>query len=88
MPERTYDDTCAGCGRRVVWAVNNRTQKRAPIDFEPPTEGKGNIALDFKTRTYDVLNVVDQIAARARGEALLVSHFVTCKERDKFRKKK
>lgn len=73
---------CKQCGAEVIWATNNTTQKRAPLDARPWAD-YGNIDLDATRMTYVVLEpeVLDQ--ARARGFEFYTNHLGTCPGRDK-----
>lgn len=80
-----------GCPAFVMFAKQNPTQSNPrphpnPLDTKPDRE-KGNLRLDLRTMTYDVLTGEDLTAARERGEDLYLSHFVTCEFRKRFRKK-
>jgi hypothetical protein len=67
--------TCTGCGAAIVWVVTE-AGKRMPVDAKP----EKRVVLD------DVHPVGE--GPRARVVDTYVSHFVTCPERDRFRRPK
>lgn len=65
--------TCKGCGRKIVWAIDEAGKRQC---------------LDAVAPVYEVLRP-DEVDARcARRKESFVSHFVTCPNRDQFRKPK
>jgi len=80
-------DRCRSCKAPIIWAVT-KTGKRMPVD-ETPTKG-GNIILGMRWQLPPIAHVQteQQLALlRERGEVLYVSHFATCKQGKKWRKK-
>lgn len=78
MPE------CRSCGRQIRWMVTAVSGKRIPLDPAPAQDG--NIRLDDEGVAH-ALNPLEAEAARSGGEALFASHFVTCPDADRWRRR-
>jgi hypothetical protein len=79
-----------GCRTFIFFAVQNPTAsnpepKPNPLEAKPNPE-HGNLRLDQRTRTYDVLTGDALAEARAKAEPLYISHYATCEFRSGFRK--
>jgi hypothetical protein len=84
--------TCEACGQEIVWAqtVNG---KLMPVDAEPTRAGNVLLGDDGPTaqprlREATVLGARKALEARDEGRTLYKSHFASCKEADRFRRKK
>jgi hypothetical protein len=81
-------DQCTACDARLIWAITPGGAK-SPIDHDPSEQG--NVLLLAPTGLGEVLAVVLSARAlglaRARGLELRCSHFVTCPNREEFRKR-
>jgi hypothetical protein len=80
-------DTCSACGARMIWAVTP-AGARSPIDYEPSEQG--NVLLTSPEGLGQTLAVVLSKGglglARSRGMQLRTSHFVTCPDRERFKR--
>ncbi|HWT00227.1 MAG TPA: hypothetical protein VN256_08265 [Pyrinomonadaceae bacterium] len=86
---RTERPKCRRCQAPLIFAKQNPTERNQhpsnnPLNAEPHPDG--NLRLDRATMRYDVLTGDELREARARGEALYLSHFVDCPYRQQFRK--
>jgi hypothetical protein len=78
--------TCRSCGAVIFW-MNTTTNSRMPVDFEPAEDG--NIRLDSEIEgLVEVLGKKATAAARAKGEKLYRSHYATCPNAAKHRKRR
>jgi len=75
-------ETCRSCGKPIKWVVTQKN-KRMPIDPQP-VEG-GNIELHNQGEYLPPLAVYHSLAPA--GVKLYVSHFATCPNAAKHRKK-
>jgi hypothetical protein len=57
----------AGCNKEIYWLVNEKTEKKAPIDAMP--DPNGNLVVNLPAGTYRVVGP---------GEGQYVNHFATC----------
>jgi hypothetical protein len=79
---------CRSCPARFQWAQTEARGRRSPIDAEPSPQGtmrlraRGGGLLPLAS----VLKGVELDEARAAGENLYQSHFVTCPGRDRHRR--
>lgn len=78
---------CRSCGAPIIWA-DTITGRRMPLDKEPSKDG--NIVLGL--RSDDVPLALVQTAQTLqrlllKGERLYTSHFATCPEASKHRRK-
>lgn len=77
---------CRSCGAPVIWAINERTKKRAPIDAEPADNGPivfvhdPGFGGDPEYRVLAKADRVDGAVLRAAGirPAFYTNHFQTC----------
>lgn len=73
------------CEARIVWAVTDRG-KRMPVDADP-SPADGNIKLSVRYTGPEPLATVLSAAARF-GLTLRTSHFATCPDADRFRRRR
>jgi len=78
-------DTCKSCNAPIVWAITPKG-KRAPIDAEPSDKGNIRIQTDAAAPIAHYLSEIELAAARASGERLHLSHFVTCPQAAQHRR--
>jgi hypothetical protein len=80
-------DKCKACEATMIWAISP-AGARSPIDYAPSEQG--NVLLLSPTGLGEVLAVVlskDGLElARNRGLQLRTSHFVTCPNREEFKR--
>lgn len=76
-------DTCKACGAPIVWAKTAATGKAIPLDTEPTPDG--NIFLKDGKAHYLTKNGVEQTLADFDRYK---SHFATCPQAARFRRKK
>ena len=78
---------CRSCGAPIIWAVNDRTKKRAPIDAEPVEDGPVYFTHDPGDGGDPEYRVLTK-AERAPGVPgpLYTNHFQTCPTREQHRK--
>lgn len=81
---------CRACPHLVMFAKQEPNEKNPdpksnPLDVSP--SANGNLRLNFGSMRYEVLTGEKLEEARANGEKLYLSHFVTCPARKQFRKK-
>jgi hypothetical protein len=74
---------CRSCGARIVWTVTERG-RRMPID--PVPNPAGNIILRERAAGLEPVAVYTS-APPAEGEKRFTSHFATCPQAKKWRKK-
>ena len=75
------EEVCRSCGSKIRWARTEIKGKRMPVDLEPVVGG--NIIL--RPRPHQ-----EPLAIYTKGEPTVkrfVSHFVTCRDARKWRKK-
>jgi hypothetical protein len=81
-------DNCRSCDARVIWSVTERG-RRMPVDYQPLE--KGNLLLTYRPNLppLAVYHTKEEIAAlpALQKHRLRLSHFVTCPQRKKWRKK-
>lgn len=77
---------CRACPAPIVFAkqAGKKDAKSNPLNAEPHPEG--NMRLDRKTMTYDVLTGQTLAEAQIKGEKLYLSHFANCPNRGQFKK--
>jgi len=88
------DTPCRSCGTKLVWAATS-TGKRAPFDAEPTltgntvlvhrTVGEAPIA---RTATKEEQATRDDERLQLAQRVLFLSHFSTCPDAAKYRKRK
>lgn len=66
---------CRSCNAPIVWAINDRTRRRAPLDANLTPDG--NCALDPVSGEYHVYGRGAVIPANDLGR-LHTNHFQTC----------
>ena len=71
-------DHCRSCGAPVFRLKHERTQKFGIIDMEPVDNG--NIVIDLDEQEYAVVKP-------EHGKMRYRSHFVTCPDREEWKKK-
>lgn len=78
---------CRSCSARIRWA-NTTTGSTMPVDADPDPNGNVTLLVDENTRrTMAHVATGDELArARAAGEAHM-SHFVTCPDAGKHRRR-
>lgn len=85
------EGTCRSCAARMLWATTP-SGKANPLDVEPSSEGNVLLMAPFNVRVGDSALAVtlsgDALEwARGLGLQLRTSHFATCPDRDKHRKR-
>lgn len=78
---------CRSCRAAIRW-VRMTSGKANPLDPRPIDTGNIAIRPDGPDLTGYTLTGADLDEARADGEALYISHFVTCPSRDQHRRRK
>jgi len=71
---------CRSCGAPIIWAINNRTGRKAPIDAEPAADGPIYLTSDGDTGgdpAYAIVAVADRDLALHPGP-FYTNHFMTC----------
>lgn len=80
------DTTCRSCHQPVRWVITNAKGRRMPLDPEPVPDG--NVWIDHIEGGVPVVEVALTHDDVPRSVALTyVSHFVTCRDADSWRKK-
>lgn len=84
--------TCEACGAPLIWALT-KNEKLMLVDAEPSRAGNVLLGDDGPTaqprlREATVLGARAALEARDAGRTLYKSHFSTCPEAEKFRRKK
>lgn len=80
---------CSSCGTLIHWlkkATDDRAARPNPIDVAP--NEAGNLVLDISHGLYRFATPDELLLARDTGKRLYISHFATCKQADKHRRKK
>lgn len=79
---------CRSCPAPIVFAkqAGKTDSKSNPLGAEPHPEG--NLRLDRRTMTYEVLAGQTLAEARIKGEPLYLSHFANCPNRRQFRRRR
>lgn len=81
------DSHCRSCGQPVRWCITDVNRKRMPIDPDPVPDG--NVWVIEYEQGNPVIGVALTGATVPAAVPLrYVSHFVTCKDADTWRKKK
>lgn len=76
---------CSTCGRSIHLLRNPSTDRWMPVDDEAAPDG--NIRVDLQAKTATVLTGDALANARIAGEKLSLSHFVTCPQAFKHRRR-
>lgn len=82
-----WHDTCGSCAAPIVWAVTARSKKPMPVDRKPSDKGNVLLAVDADRLVAGVLGRNQAAGVRDRGDALYLSHFVTCPNASKHRRR-
>lgn len=77
---------CRSCGAPIFWGWNETTARSIPVDAEPRDDGNVLLVDRRGSVIARVLGGDDAERERASGSRLRVAHFVTCPQRDKWRK--
>ena len=75
---------CRSCGEAIEF-YRTRSGKWMPINVE--ADPAGNVRVDYKEGTVDVLSGSELLGARENGTKLRRSHFATCENADDWRKR-
>ena len=81
---------CGGCGLRVIWLRNIRTNRMQPINAAPSSGGNIMIHTDTKTGApvgFSVLTASQKEARSGQQQELYTSHFSTCPEAGHFKRR-
>jgi hypothetical protein len=83
---------CKGCKAEIVWAVMADTGSKHPLDAQPPLDVPqvGHVAFNPKTEGAVLVNadnLLEAVRWEEHGVTFHTSHFATCPESDKFRKR-
>ncbi len=79
--------SCDRCGVMITFARSASTGNWMPVDDESSEDGNIRLELDKSPVVAHVLGSAMVEDARANGEFLHVSHFVTCPHAHKFRRR-
>lgn len=89
MPEPRDDQAfCSGptCEATIIWA-RTEAGKLLPLDAEPSDNGNVRYSpAAVGSGRAQVLGAKAAAEARAAGEKLFLPHFVTCPDRDRFKR--
>lgn len=77
---------CRSCGEPIIWAKVWITGTPIPIDPDPVPNG--NIVMRSRRPYVEVASTNQIKDAKKAGLDLYVSHFVTCKDGDKWRRQR
>lgn len=77
---------CTSCGKPIHLLRNPNSGRWMPVDDE--ADADGNIRVDLQERTAVVLAGNTLTNARASGEKLSLSHFVTCPDAPAHRRRR
>jgi hypothetical protein len=79
---------CRSCGAAILWA-ETPAGRRMPLDEKPTTAGNILLGLRHERPPIALYQTEQQLEPlRAEGELLYVSHFATCKDAKRWRKKR
>lgn len=85
---------CRSCGQPIQWSMTERG-RRMPVDLEPNDAGnillqhrQGDVPLAVYLNEVEKKKLIDALDGRLQRHRLFTSHFVTCKDADKWRNKK
>lgn len=75
------------CRAPIAWALVRTTGKRMPLDLDPSADG--NVAVsNTSPLVATVLTSDELLRAREHGQPLYTSHFVTCPDAKRHRRRK
>lgn len=77
---------CRSCGAEIIWAKVWVTDSPIPLDPEPVMGG--NIAIREERGYVEVASARQVAEAKKAKKPLYVSHFVTCPDQDKWKRKR
>ena len=77
---------CRSCGAPVRWVITEANDRRMPIDPEPVEDGNVWV-IEIRQGTPIVGVALTGDAVPASVPLRYVSHFVTCPDRDTWRKR-
>lgn len=83
MPDFKVDQ-CASCGADIIWAVTVRA-RTMPVDAKPAKGG--NVQLEHRGEGATPLARILSVSKQFGVKDLCMSHFVTCPDRDTWRRK-
>lgn len=72
---------CASCGEPIFWLKHHRTKRLAPIEAKHSPDG--NVLTDVRNGRYTIATAIERATYR---EHLHLNHFVTCPQREIYRK--
>jgi hypothetical protein len=84
------DNRCRSCKKPIIWAITEKN-KRIPIDPKPAANGnialvdRGNFLLPLAH--YKSAGLIAAMRAAEPTTPLFLSHFATCPDAARFRKK-
>lgn len=85
LPAATAE--CRSCHAAIRWAQNETTGKLAPLDAEPSEDGNCHLFYRRGRAVFVVLGTAEQRAtALGRGTPLFTNHFVTCPQREEWKR--
>jgi hypothetical protein len=76
---------CKGCGEAIIWCRTGRG-KKMPLDAEPSSAG--DFVIEFEDTNDPLTRKLPNDAAATYTGDKYVAHWVTCPNRDDFRKRK
>lgn len=81
-------DTCRSCGAEIRWVTMAFSSKSAPLNAEPD-RNKGNVVIVGSNVGILIGGLNDEARERAEkhGVEFHLSHFATCPQREKWRKR-
>ena len=82
------EDTCRSCKQKIIWTITVNG-KHMPVDYNP--NNLGNIVLHPRDNNPPIAQYVtndERDSCLADGGTIHITHFFTCPEAAKWRKKK
>ena len=81
---------CSTCNAPLIWlkaepSGKNPNPKPNPINALPSEHG--NLEINRENGTYRILNGAQRAEAEANNKPLYLSHFASCQDAKKFRRK-
>lgn len=84
------DDTCRSCRKPIRWAIHETTGRRMPLDVDARPDG--NVVIvewrEGRPHALPVVAVGKSAISRAVTSYRYVSHFATCPNSTRHRRKK